>query len=1018
MTFISTTRFWQTQQVTALNRLPAHAPLHSWRNAAEARLGLPSNSRQSLNGVWQFRLFASPEEVPHVWPASLQESVSVQVPGHWQLQGFDKPVYTNVKYPFPVQPPVVPDANPTGCYQTSFQVPAEWAGEEQVRIVFDGVDSAFYLWCNNHFVGYSQDSRLPAEFELTQWLHPGDNQLAVCVLRLSDGSYLEDQDMWNLSGIYRDVYLLAKPPQRIVDVKATAGLDAEYRHGELTLKVLTEGTDRQNQVLVELHAPDNAEPIVATTISVGTSVVDERGRYRQQVRTSLEVPDVRRWSAEQPELYRLCVTLLDVDGVAQETEAYSIGFRVVEILDGQLCLNGQPLMIRGVNKHEHDPQTGHAESLVQVEQDILLMKQHNFNAIRCSHYPHQPGFYALCDRLGMYVVDEANIETHGTVPMSLLADDPAWGGAFLERMTRMVDRDFNHPCVIIWSLGNESGYGTNHEAMYHWARATDPSRPVQYEGGGSDTPVTDLICPMYPRVDEDVPAPFAHPKYALTRWVALESETRPFVLCEYAHAMGNSLGNFQRYWEAFRTYPRLQGGFIWDWVDQGLKQTDGNEQYWAYGGDFGDTINDRQFCINGLVFPDRSPHPALLEAKRAQQPFVFGLTAQSPRRLTVTSEHLFRTTDNEVLHWRVSNFDEVLAERTATLDLAPGGSGTWEMVEDAGWPGGLRVLDVWITQRTDTFVAPAGHEIARQQFVLQEAPSVARPGTGGTVETNADHYRFATAGQSWQVDRNSGRLCSWQLDTRELLLEEMTDCFVRASLDNDICSSEVDHPSPDSWLARWRTAGLYDLQHRCVDVQLDADQRVLRTRHTYEYEGRLLLSSNWRYAMDALGLLRIDVTVDVADGLPPLARVGALLRLADKPAAVHWLGRGPHENYPDRVASADLGRWSAPLTDMHTPYIYPSENGLRCDVSAVRFSAAVISGKFAFNVGEYGLVQLMQANHNHELVAQPGVFVHLDGFHMGVGGDDSWTPSVAPAFLLDQRRFTWSFVLGDSGDSV
>ena len=618
-------RDWETPESTSFNRLPAHTPLASWRTELDALNDQPSPSVMSLDGDWQFTLYANPEAVPENWPnveSPVQELISV--PSNWQLHGHDRPIYTNVKYPFPCDPPRVPVDNPTACYNRIFDLPARWS-DGQTRVRFDGVNSAFYLWCNNNWVGYSQDSRLPAEFDLSPFLQPGTNSIAVMVIRWSDGSYLEDQDMWWLSGIYRSVSLLGKPTSHISDVRITPDLDSVYLHG--SLKIVVQGVQIEGlAVRARLYRDGN---LVATqTQSMGMPPVDERGGYLDRCQITLNLEQPEQWSAETPNLYRLTVSLVDVDsGAVHEVEAYDVGFRKVEILDGQLCLNGKPLLIRGVNKHEHDPKTGHAESLAGVEKDLCLMKQNNFNAVRCSHYPHQPGFYKLCDRLGLYVIDEANIETHGMKPMRYLADDPAWSNAFLERMTRMVARDFNHSSIIIWSLGNESGYGAAHDAMYQWTKRYDPSRPVQYEGGGSDTAATDIVCPMYPRTHEDLEQIFGdRPKWSLVNWVGREDEKRPIICCEYAHAMGNSLGSFNDYWNVFREYPRLQGGFIWDWVDQGLEHvTDTGEKYWAYGGDFGDEINDRQFCINGLVFPDRSPHPALYEAKRVQQPFRFSL---------------------------------------------------------------------------------------------------------------------------------------------------------------------------------------------------------------------------------------------------------------------------------------------------------------------------------------------------------------------------------------------------------
>ena len=956
--------------------------------------------------------------MPQNWPRTPPESVLVDVPGNWQLQGFDRPIYTNVKYPFPTNPPVVPANNPTGCYTTAFSVPELWLAQTQVRVVFDGVDAAFYLWCNERLVGYSQDSRLPADFDLTEFLVAGENTISVCVLRLCDGSYLEDQDMWNLSGIYRDVYLLVKPRAHISDLRVTALLNDTYADGELLINLKTEHC-RDAKIRFDLHSQRDCKLVASEISKIGTQIIDERGRYRDQVQIKMPVGRVDTWSAEAPFLYRLCATLLDADENELETEAYYVGFRTIEIASGQLTVNGQPIMIRGVNKHEHDAVSGHFEDLSQVERDICLMKQHNFNAVRCSHYPHQPGFYELCDRLGMYVVDEANIETHGLVPMSRLADDPAWGHPFLERMTRMVSRDFNHACVIVWSLGNESGYGANHEAMYQWTRATDPSRPVQYEGGGSNTTVTDIICPMYARVDEDLPSPYEHPKYSLNGWVALPDESRPIILCEYAHAMGNSLGGFSAYWHAFRAHPRLQGGFVWDWVDQGLLSYDGNEQFWAYGGDFDDPINDRQFCINGLVFPDRSPHPTLFEAKRVQQPFQFGLQLDNVTVLTVVSEHCFRTTDNEILRWELKCGEVVVAHHEELLLIGPGTALNFEIaaISKVTEMNEGVYLNVWIAQIQGNPFAPQGHEIARVQFALAD-----RSGCTADVPMHSEDplawdiveglgYQIKSGGSVWTVGVECGQISSWLRNGEELLATNIEDCFVRAPIDNDICSSEVDHPSPDSWLAAWREAGLYDLEHRCRAITIQNSDSILMANHDYFHNGELVLSSRWQYHLNTNGGLNVDVTVVVESNTPALPRVGCRTKLSIKPSRIDWFGRGPHENYPDRKSGADIGRWEAELAEMHTPYIFPSENGLRCDVNELNLDQVRITGDFGFSVSEYGLEQLMAAQHDHELVAQAGVHVHIDGFHMGVGGDDSWSRSVAPAAMLTEKNFAWSFEL-------
>ena len=1003
--------FWQTPAITAVNRLPAHTPLASWRDEQGARDDLASPSVLSLDGAWGFAAYSSPGQVPAQWPGGTWTTGEVEVPGNWQLQGHDYPIYTNVKYPFPRRPPRVPDDNPVGCYERRFTLPVGWQSG-QTRVIFGGVNSAFYLWCNGSFVGYSQDSRLPAEFDLSEHLRAGDNVLQALVLRWSDGSYLECQDMWWLSGLYRSVQLLHKPEARLTDVQLTTAFDAGSGQGTLALTAIGEGV-RGKTVRACLY--DGEQRLAELEQPFGTAPVDEKGGYRERAQLALSVPRVRPWSAESPALYRLTLALLDGDnGPLIEAEGYDVGFRTVEISGGQLRLNGQPLLIRGVNKHEHDPDRGHAETLAGVEQDLKLMKQHNFNAVRCSHYPHQPGFYRLCDRLGLYVVDEANIETHGMTPMGALADDEQWTAAFVERGARMVQRDRNHPSIILWSLGNESGYGAAHDAMYAWIRRTDPSRPIQYEGGGADTPVTDIICPMYARVDQDEPSGFREqPKYAITRWVAQPGEARPLILCEYAHAMGNSLGNFGDYWDAFRSHPRLQGGFIWDWVDQGLRrQTDDGRDYWAYGGDFGDQINDRQFCINGLVFPDRSPHPTLLEAKRLQQPLQFQLLDAAALTVEIHNEASFEPTHGQRLHWSCETPAVVLASGEQPLSLAPQERAQIELLAGpVAAPAGQALwLNLWVTLDQETAWCSAGHELARHQFVLQEADSSpARPAALAVPQRDGDRWTIAAGASRWTLSAATGQLLAWEKAGEAMLAAPVTDHFVRAPLDNDIGVSQADWKDPNAWAVRWERAGLWALAHRCVGVEPAGDG--LLCQHEYQHGAEVLLRSQWLWHFGADGSASVDIAVQVSEAVPALPRVGAMLRLAATPARVRWQGRGPHENYPDRLRSADYGCWEAGPDALHTPYVFPSENGLRCHVSELDLGTLKVRGNFHFGLSPYGEAQLREARHQSDLEASAQPYLALDGHHMGVGGDDSWSPSVKPPYLLSARSYRWGFLL-------
>ena len=1010
-------RDWENPECFGINRLPAHAPLRSFRGEDNARAGIAGSRTLSLDGQWQFSFFDRPEDVAASWlTQDTEDSDSIEVPSNWQLHGYDKPIYTNVKYPFPVDPPCVPTDNPTGCYSKEFHVPNEWLASGRTRVIFNGVNSAFYLVCNGQFVGYSQDSRLPAEFDLTDFLRRGDNRIAVMVLRWSDGSYLEDQDMWWLSGIFRSVELLHKPDLHISDFKVSPTRCLE-QEAILNIEVEIEGADRvaaatSYSVQARLHLDDK---LVAEQLT-GTRSDDDHD-HCSKLATELPIEAPKLWSHEVPILYRLTLTLLDKDGNDIESEACNVGLREVEIRDGLLRLNGKPLLIRGVNKHEHDPATGHAESLDRVEEELKLIKQNNFNAVRCSHYPHQPGFYDLCDRLGLLVVDEANIETHGMRPMNALAENADWEAAFVSRGERMVQRDKNHPCIITWSLGNEAGYGAAHDAMYAAVRKLDPSRPIQYEPGGSNTPVTDIICPMYARVDEDIWYPGATQAVpSIMNWIQRSDENRPVILCEYAHAMGNSLGNFKDYWDAFRAEPQLQGGFIWDWVDQGLDcETEDGRHFWAYGGDFGDEINDRQFCINGLVFPDLSPHPALFEAKKVQQPFQFELVDREPIRIRVSSEHLFRTTDNEVLHWQLINDGVVGQEGRIALTLQPGTSETY-MLSEVELGAADVYLDLRIEQPAATTWSLAGHIVATEQFVLQqrdmELPKISVPAAFSELE---EQIKVSAAGSFWIVSKRTGFIEQWTVDGVDQLAAPLIDNVVRAPLDNDIGVSEVNRPDPNAWHSRWVAAGLWDLAHRLLSLEVHHSNGSIVARHGYFHTGKPVFQTAWEMQFSVTGELVITHEIYVEAETPPIPRTGMTVGLiSDFPLSdtlVKWKGRGPHENYPDRKISAHLGNWERSVSELHTDYIFPSDNGLRCDTSKLELNNLKVLGDFQFSVSAYDQVKLRDARHPTDLAPNDYLSLFLDGFHMGVGGDDSWSPSVKQRYRLDQKYYRWTVCL-------
>ena len=1018
LTHILADRDWENQAVTHRNVLPAHAARLTWDNESDALHCRPSTRMHSLNGRWRFTLLSQPEQMQEAFIQPDFDDQSweyVNVPGNWQLQGYDKPIYTNVKYPFDDCPPRVPRDNPTGVYRYRFHhVPQpQWL----THLRLDGVNSAFHLWCNGIWVGYSQDSRLPAEFDLTPHLQAGDNQLVVMVVRWSDGSYLEDQDMWWLSGIFRDVTVIEKPPVYLRDVQISTALEPGYQGAEL--KVTSTLSQAQDDLQVRLQLFDaTGQRLGESTQGLSHRFVDERGGWRERVDQVLGVDNPALWSHESPTLYRAVISLLQGDCLL-ECQAYDVGFREIRVQDGLLCINGQPVLIRGVNRHEHHPTLGHVVTREDMIRDIQLLKQNNFNAVRAAHYPNHPQWYELCDRYGLYVVDEANIETHGQIPMCRLADDVEWLPAFMRRMSRLVERDKNHPCVVIWSLGNESGIGGNHHAMYQWVKQRDPTRPIQYEGGGANTAATDILCPMYARVDWDLPVvpdqPEVTPRVGIIKAIQTPGETRPLILCEYAHAMGNSLGSFTHYWKAFRQHPRLQGGFIWDWVDQGLTKTDdAGQSYWAYGGDFGDQVNDRQFCINGLLFPDRTPHPTLYEAKYAQQFYQFRLLDAQSLRIAIQSEYQFTSGPGEMLAWRLLEDGEAIESGRLPLSLAPGAQQELTLTSPIQFKTTATYhlsLSVVLTRATPW--ADAGHITATEQFELSSAaielslaPGCCAPG----LNSQNERLVITTHAGSFEFDTTRGMLI--QAADRPLA-EPLVDNFYRAPLDNDIGTSEADRVDPNAWMTRWHAAGLDQLERHCCSFEYhpQGTEVAIRAEFEYRYQHQIQIRSQWHYQINDAGQILIHIQVTPAPSLPPLPRVGLQFALTQLPEQVEWIGRGPHENYPDRKDSAHVGRHQASIDELHTPYIFPSENGLRCDVSRLNLGELMVTGQFHFAVSRYDQMQLAQARHTCDLQPQDRLWVRLDGYHMGVGGDDSWTPSVHPQFLLDRSSYEYALRL-------
>jgi beta-galactosidase len=938
-----------------------------------------------LDGSWRFRLaptadavtsgFAEPGFDDGEWDR-------LPVPAHWQLHGYGAPAYTNVRYPFPVDPPYVPDENPTGEYRREFELPAGWpAGPAVVR--FEGVDSCAKVWLNGRELGHTKGSRLPAEFAVGALLRPGRNVLAVRVHQWSAGSYLEDQDMWWLSGIFRSVRLLARPTGGLGDVFVHAGYD--HVTGRGTLRV------------------DTGVPALLTVPELGLAGVDAAGPH--------VLAGVEPWSAERPRLYRAELA------TGAERATVRIGFRTVALADGRWTVNGVPILLRGVNRHEWDPGSGRAVPLPVMRQDLLLMKQHNLNAVRTSHYPPDPAFLDLCDELGMWVVDECDLETHGFSVVGWRgnpSDDERWAPAILDRAHRMVERDKNHPSVIAWSLGNEAGTGRNLAAMAAWIRERDPDRLIHYEGD-RDSGYTDCYSRMYAAPDEV--AQIGAGQEPPTRDPAADAHRRglPFILCEYAHAMGNGPGGLSEYQELFETYPRCQGGFVWEWIDHGVRRPrpDGSGDYFAYGGDFGEPLHDANFIADGLVFPDRTPSPGLVELKKVVEPV--RITADpGAATVTVANRYDVRDTSHLSFEWSVEEQGNPVAGGPVDVPGVAAGAEVTAPLPPLPDGGADRWLTVRAVLAVDQPWARAGHEVAWAQAALPSPGARLGAPSGGGARADAVPGRSDPRGGPVQV--GPGRF-----DPRTGLLVGLGDLPLsgprldlwRAPTDNDAPPRDV----RDAVARDWRRIGLDRLRHRLVDAGRDGDAYVVRTRVAPAATDLAVLVT-YRWNVRGNGIMLRVATEPVGAWSGVLPRVG--LRLAG-PAAlelVEWFGRGPGEAYPDSRRSARVGRWTRRIDELQTPYVFPQENGNRTGVRWARITTADGAGlrvdgepTVELTVRRWTSEDLDAARHPYELRPRDQVFVNLDLAQNGLGSA-SCGPGVLPPYQLPaDRPYTFALTL-------
>lgn len=934
----------------------------------------------------------------------VEDWASIQVPGHWQLQGFGAPHYTNVVYPFPVDPPRVPTENPTGCYRHEFTVPADWDGMRWV-LRFDGVDSAYKVWVNGKEVGYSQGSRLPAEFDITSVAKVGVNVVAVQVMQWSDGTYMEDQDMWWMSGIFRDVTLVAFPKAALWDFHALAGADGKVSIEATLVNVSAQATSLKVKAMIAgQEVVSDAKSVAAN----GTEVV----------KLNLTVESPKLWTAEAPNLYKLDLQLLAEDGTAIQSVAQKVGFKTVTIDGILLKVNGTPIKFKGVNRHEHHPDFGRAVPRDTMLEDVLIMKRHNVNAVRTSHYPPHPYFLDLCDQYGLYVIDECDLETHGFGSMNDWetgmklnpTNDPAWELACVERMERMVYRDRNHPSIVLWSLGNEAFYGVNHEPMAQKARSLDP-RPIHYEGD-EKTQSADVYSRMYTYhhdveligKGEDVIE--NDPEFTKVR------AGKPYVLCEYAHAMGNGPGGLKEYWDLFYTYPRLHGGFIWEWIDHGIRtKTPEGVEFYAYGGDFGEYPHDGNFVIDGLIFPDRTPSPGLIEYKKVIAPVVF---EEKDGVVYATNRQAFEDLSAYRLIWTKEAQDGVCRSGTASLpDLKPGETKPVELPEAAKPCCGNGWLRLTVQLSADTLWAKAGHEITNE-VLFAAAPSMPAPlPTASPLSVTEKEGMLTISNPKYSVEFDTltgqmGRLVS---PTGVLVNGGPSMQFFRAITDND-----------RSWenAKKWRDFGVqalsdrfdgYELTKTENEVVLKIQRRIAPPIQGWGYKCQI------EYRVTAEG---IDVKVSGSpEGVKPVSvpRIGVRLSLPTDYTGARWFGLGPGESYTDSIQAATLGVWNGSLDDLYTNYIFPQENGNRSDCRWIelltgRGAAFKVVGlpKIDFSLHRFTAEQLDAAKHPHELKPREDLILNLDMQQHGLG-TASCGPDVLPQYELKTEPFEFGFRL-------
>ncbi|WP_225743803.1 glycoside hydrolase family 2 TIM barrel-domain containing protein [Marinilactibacillus sp. Marseille-P9653] len=1009
---------FKSQETIEINREPEHAYFFSYDNTESALTYQKkyTSKVKLLNGKWKFNYSEYPDGIPSSFHEETFDDSDwdyITVPSHWQMEGYGHPHYTNVQYPFPVAPPDIPSINPTGAYRKMITLSKDELSE-RTTLRFEGVESAFHVWVNGEFVGYGTGSRTASEFNISKYLVEGQNTLAVKVYKFSAQTYLEDQDMWWLSGIFRDVLLIRKPVLSIEDIKIQTDFDNKYIDSELSIDIRL--TNQPESYTIRYTLLDQQNNVIAS----------DSDKAVKAFKKILQIKEPRKWSAEDPYLYNLLIELIDDQGNIIDLIPNRVGFRKIELKDGLILINGQHIIFKGVNRHEFHPEHGRAVSVETMIEDLNMMKAHNINAIRTSHYPSHPVFYDLCDQYGFYVIDETDIETHGFVfidDWSQLSKDAYWEAAYVDRIRRMVERDKNHASVVIWSLGNESGFGSNHQAMADWVRENDPTRLLHYEGETRDilertnnepqelNRTADMFSTMYTDVD------------TMEKLGKRTDLAQPHILCEYAHAMGNGPGAFKEYVELFYKYPRLQGGFVWEWIDHGIKidRPDGKEAY-AYGGDFGEKPHDSNFVIDGLVMPDRTPSPALLDYKKAIEPIHVRAIDLENGQFEIENRYDFIDLSAVYGVWEIQTQGETISK--GELDISTISASSSRTVDI---PFSLEEIDkdshltIRFLQKYPTEWAEAGHEIAWEQFeVGNREPKKVMLSPKESVTLADEESKISVSGDqfAWILDKLTGRISQYKVSGEVIIQNGPKHNYWRALTDNDRLGLEEFGTSPVA--DTWKEAGVDLIQERINEVKIVSKEQQLPV--IIEVQSNLAPAVyNWgfnvltTYRVSNDGSFEVSVkATKYGEGSETLPKVGMQMKLSDQFNQVKWLGNGPGESYSDVQLAAKNGVYEKSVDDLFTPYIMPQENGNRSEIRWVeiknnRGNGIKVTGeRFNFSLRAYSTEQLGEKRNNVELEKESLLELNIDHQLNGIGSA-SCGPGVLRRYQLFNQSYQYNY---------